>query len=170
MSPTLDRILGGLQGVRAAGSGWSARCPAHDDRRPSLSIREGERGLLLHCFSGCSLHAICGALGITPTDLFSGEPPPRGSRRFPVRRSLTPRELLQAVEYGLWRGAVAHGLRGLAVLDRAHGLDTSTWTDTDVDRAMWAVCRGYADLGVTDHLHRLAFAFRKRLIKEGSHA
>ena len=170
MPSTLNKVLGRLQHVRTTGSGWRARCPAHDGRRPSLSIREGERGLLLHCFSGCPLDAICAALGITPTDLFSDKPSPRGTRRAPGRRPLTPREFLTAVESGLWRGAIAHELRGLAVLDRARGLNTSAWTDTDVDRAMRAVCRGYNDLGVADHLHGLVFAFRERLIKEESHA
>lgn len=28
-------------------------CPAHDDRSPSLSIRQGDRGLLVHCYAGC---------------------------------------------------------------------------------------------------------------------
>lgn len=28
-------------------------CPAHDDRRPSLSIRQGHKGILVHCFAGC---------------------------------------------------------------------------------------------------------------------
>jgi Toprim domain len=29
-------------------------CPAHDDASPSLSLRDGERGLVVHCFAGCS--------------------------------------------------------------------------------------------------------------------
>ena len=35
---TIVRALGG----RKAGLGWMARCPAHDDREPSLSIREAD--------------------------------------------------------------------------------------------------------------------------------
>jgi hypothetical protein len=35
------------------GRGGMCRCPAHDDRRPSLSIRVGDYGLLYHCFAGC---------------------------------------------------------------------------------------------------------------------
>jgi len=33
--------------------GGMCRCPAHDDRTPSLSIRSGEQRLLFHCFAGC---------------------------------------------------------------------------------------------------------------------
>lgn len=36
---TIAYALGG----RKAGSGWTARCPAHEDRMPSLSIREFQR-------------------------------------------------------------------------------------------------------------------------------
>jgi putative DNA primase/helicase len=39
--------------ARRSGSGWMARCPAHDDRNPSLSIREADGKVLLHCHAGC---------------------------------------------------------------------------------------------------------------------
>lgn len=39
------------------------RCPAHDDRTPSLSVRVGRTRLLLHCFSGCRAADILRALG-----------------------------------------------------------------------------------------------------------
>lgn len=48
----------GAQIVRALGGHWTGRggmcrCPAHDDRDPSLSVRLGDRSLLFHCFAGC---------------------------------------------------------------------------------------------------------------------
>jgi hypothetical protein len=50
------------------GSGWVARCPAHDDQRASLSIGQGEDGrLLLHCHAGCEFDAILKASGVEPT-------------------------------------------------------------------------------------------------------
>jgi DNA primase len=53
-STPLERILARLDGVRASGQGFLARCPAHDDHHPSLSIREGRNGrVLLHCWAGC---------------------------------------------------------------------------------------------------------------------
>ena len=55
---------------------WVARCPAHGDRRPSLSIRAGEGGrTLIHCFAGCSLKDILAAAGLHIADLFPGPPP-----------------------------------------------------------------------------------------------
>lgn len=51
-----------LAAVRS-GSGWVARCPAHDDRRPSLSINEGEDGrVLVRCHAGCDQSAVIDAL------------------------------------------------------------------------------------------------------------
>ena len=51
-------ILPKLERVRATSNGWIARCPVHDDRRPSLSIREECGNLLLYCHAGCSFEAI----------------------------------------------------------------------------------------------------------------
>jgi DNA primase len=53
-----------------------ARCPAHPDRSPSLSIAEGANGrVLLHCFAGCSLDAILAALSLSMSDFFQEAPP-----------------------------------------------------------------------------------------------
>jgi len=48
---------------------WRAHCPAHDDKEPSLSVAEGDNCILVHCFAGCTIDAICTALGITTKDL-----------------------------------------------------------------------------------------------------
>lgn len=69
------RLLSQLHRVRKSGpSSWSACCPAHEDRSPSLAIREADDGrLLLHCFGGCSVDSVLGSLGMDMSDLF----PPR---------------------------------------------------------------------------------------------
>ena len=46
-------IARALGAARRSGRWWSCRCPAHDDRSPSLSLRDGERRLILHCWAGC---------------------------------------------------------------------------------------------------------------------
>lgn len=66
----VEHILSRLDSVRQSRKGWTARCPAHHDRIPSLSVREGERGVLLHCWAGCTVKEICAALGLDLKDLF----------------------------------------------------------------------------------------------------
>jgi putative DNA primase/helicase len=47
-------IIAKCLGGRKAGRGWTARCPAHDDREPSLSIRASDDGkVLVRCHAGC---------------------------------------------------------------------------------------------------------------------
>ena len=77
MTAPVDRVLAALAdcGVRPSGTGWSARCPAHDDRHASLAIGEGEDGrALLFCHGGCELADLLRALGLTARDLFIGPP------------------------------------------------------------------------------------------------
>jgi hypothetical protein len=66
------KIVDRLDKAREVGPGrWLACCPAHQDRSPSLSIREADDGrVLLHCFAGCNTEDVVSALGLTLTDLF----------------------------------------------------------------------------------------------------
>lgn len=69
---TPDEIAQHLHAHRAGPNKWVARCPAHDDRSPSLSIAAGRDGrTLLHCFAGCAPEAIVTAAGLTMASLFS---------------------------------------------------------------------------------------------------
>jgi DNA primase len=58
----LEAVLAQLEGVRRNGAGHIARCPAHEDRTPSLSINEHEGKILVHCHAGCSQEAVLAAL------------------------------------------------------------------------------------------------------------
>jgi putative DNA primase/helicase len=49
-------------GGHRAGRWWSCRCPAHDDRTPSLSLRDGDRGLIVRCWAGCDPRDVLAAL------------------------------------------------------------------------------------------------------------
>ena len=67
----VDRLLARLRKVRRTRAGWTALCPAHDDREPSLSINEGDDGrILLYCHAGCSTQGVLLALDMTFRDLF----------------------------------------------------------------------------------------------------
>lgn len=67
-------IASRLKGAKRGGKGWSARCPAHDDANASLSISDGDRGVVLHCHAGCSPEQVVGALGLSMADLFADRP------------------------------------------------------------------------------------------------
>jgi putative DNA primase/helicase len=56
---TIARALGGHR----AGATWMARCPVHEDRRPSLSISAGKAGkVLVRCHAGCDQRDLIAAL------------------------------------------------------------------------------------------------------------
>jgi putative DNA primase/helicase len=68
---TVESFIGHLDLVRRSGSGWVARCPAHDDCSPSLCIRVGSDGrTLIKCHAGCASTDIVSALGLQMSDLF----------------------------------------------------------------------------------------------------
>jgi CHC2 zinc finger len=103
----VEAILDRLQSVRRNGSGRMARCPAHQDRSPSLSIRKENGKILLYCFGGCSIEAVCAALEIKVSELFGNrrqihKPEPRIVRETQkriagLRSRLTPGDRERAV-------------------------------------------------------------------------
>jgi hypothetical protein len=63
-------LLNRLESVRPSGDGrWYARCSAHEDRSPSLSIRDTGERVLLHCFGGCEPDDVLSAVGLSWRDL-----------------------------------------------------------------------------------------------------
>ena len=82
-----DKLISRLEGVRNTGQDrWIARCPAHDDKSPSLAIREVDDRVLIHCFAGCSAQEIVSVVGLDLSDLFpeSREPHKPLSKPFPA--------------------------------------------------------------------------------------
>jgi len=54
-----DKIITRLDGVKSTGQDrWIAKCPSHEDKSPSLTIREVDDRLLIHCFAGCEPYEI----------------------------------------------------------------------------------------------------------------
>ncbi len=109
MLPLLTKVKQRLPGQ------WSACCPAHDDKSPSLSIRELPDGsLLIFCFGGCGAAAVVAALGLDMTDLYtqkekSGSEPTRHPRLLTAGQAL---ELLEkeALLVAVAAGNVLHGV------------------------------------------------------------
>lgn len=94
-----DTLISKLDKVKRTGKDrWSARCPAHADKGPSLSIRETDDGrVLVHCFAGCSIHEIVQAVGLELSDLF----PQRndGQHYRPERRPFPATDALRAISF-----------------------------------------------------------------------
>ena len=69
---SIEALISRLDGVKDTGGGrYMARCPAHDDRSPSLSVSEGDNDtVLVHCFSGCETEDVLSAVGLTFSDLY----------------------------------------------------------------------------------------------------
>ena len=96
---TAKEVVARLDGVRErAPDRWTAKCPAHQDKWPSLSIRELDDGtVLLYDFGGCHALDVVRAIGLEFSDLF----PDRHIRR--VEHSERPRipaaERLELIEH-----------------------------------------------------------------------
>lgn len=79
---TAHEFLPLLDGVKKSGDGWIARCPGHDDKKPSLSINQNDKGdILLKCHAGCTTQAVCDALGIAVSELFADPDSSRSNGR-----------------------------------------------------------------------------------------
>lgn len=71
LSSKTDQLLNKLDRVKQTGQGkWLAQCPAHDDKSPSLAIKEVGDRILVHCFAGCGVTEVLSAVGLEMTDLF----------------------------------------------------------------------------------------------------
>src|SRR5262245_44590106 len=100
--------------ARRTGSGWIARCPAHRDNTPSLSIHSKNDRVLVHCHAGCPQDAVIAAL--RQRGLWSEE-------RFPRRRAvaLDPERTEQLILAKYWRqAAIALIDELLATLPETH--------------------------------------------------
>jgi hypothetical protein len=149
MSTPVERVLAALREhghePKRAGTGWCCRCPAHDDRNPSLSIHAGDDGrALVNCHAGCTVDAVCGAIGLRPADLFNSHPSRMGGRngRKPrTRRRGDGDETTRKPARGGGSVTVAsdanHHAGGrtfptaraaVVELERGHGPRSTTWT------------------------------------------
>jgi hypothetical protein len=113
----IDLLTSKLHGAKKAGNGWVARCPAHDDRRASLSIGEGEDGrVLVHCHAGCDTSAVLAAVGLKMADLFPPKVDPTPARNGKLASS---------------GRTFATAMDAVAELECKHGKRSALWTYHD---------------------------------------
>jgi hypothetical protein len=134
-------LLDRLDGVRQTGAGrWIAKCPGHDDRRASLSIRELDDGrTLLHCFAGCDAEAVLNALQLDYSALFPDKPK-GGLYVMNERRPFSAMDVLRCVSFEALIAAVASS-------NLAHG---TALTETDHARLLLAAERLQSAVGVAN--------------------
>lgn len=87
----IDDLLSRLKKVHGRNGRWTACCPSHNDKSPSLAIRELEDGrILVKCFAGCSAHEIVTSVGMDLTDLFPPDDDSLSYRTKPAKRERKP--------------------------------------------------------------------------------
>jgi putative DNA primase/helicase len=69
----ISEFLAYFEGVRGSGPRWMARCPAHVDDRPSLSVSAVDGRILIHCFAGCDAGEVLESAGLSWEDLVTGD-------------------------------------------------------------------------------------------------
>ena len=142
------RFLERLRRVRNTGAGrWIACCPAHEDRTPSLAIRELEDGrLLVRCFAGCDIQDVIRAVGLKMTDLF---PDKRGAHDCKAR--LLPFEPEQVLR------AVAHEIAVIAIMaeDLAAGKPVSSLRATLAATRLFRGLDALGERGAAGELRRI---------------
>lgn len=94
---SVDTLLQRLKKVTGRNGHWTACCPSHEDRSPSLAITETDDGrILLKCFGGCSVQEIVGAIGMDMTDLF---PDSNDHYKPKVKNAFYATDLLKLIEF-----------------------------------------------------------------------
>ena len=95
---SVDNLLNRLQKVRRTGNNqFMACCPAHDDRSPSLAIKDnGDGKIILNCLAGCAKEDILGALGMEWADIM---PPNQPKEHFtkPIKQKIYATDALRAI-------------------------------------------------------------------------
>jgi hypothetical protein len=88
---TIAKTLGG----RRVGTGWIARCPAHEDRKPSFSITETKGGkVLVRCHAGCNQGRVIAVLrsrGLWEKDSGGNKSSPTTSRTSGIASAIARR-------------------------------------------------------------------------------
>ena len=127
MSDAVNKVISTLDAhgcqPKRSGKGWAARCPAHEDKSPSLSLSEGAEGrALLRCHAGCGVGAVLKALGLESGDLFADEPAGRrqiGSRSTtPAAKASTAAPLPRTVPS--WRRALGNAIKDFGEPSHVH--------------------------------------------------
>ena len=139
---TVETFLHRLEGVRPRGIGkWTAKCPSHADKSPSLAICEVHDRILVHCFAQCEKKAIVSAMGLTLSDLFFDAPDFPTAYRKRVRLAY---DRQRKAGYAEVDGFAIDALREADYFARSQqGLDITTWRNEQLSEELDALAEAY---------------------------
>lgn len=112
--------------TRMDGRQRDARCPAHEDRRASLSVGRGDDGrILLHCQAGCPLDAVLAAAGLTVADIM------------PARDTSTERRVVTTYRYEDERGMHLYDVLRFEPKDFRQRAADGSWSTKGIRRVLY---------------------------------
>lgn len=167
---TIEEFLENLQGVEATASGYTALCPAHQDRHPSLVVTEAADRTLVHCRAGCPTRDVLAALGLDYADLFldHGKTKRTHHRTRPHQPERLPSffwnwrsQCAELERLTQWKRENAEGM-----LAATQGLDVNALAATEFDEVMDLVARAYDWLARCGRLDETVFALQQVLRAE----
>ena len=120
---SIETLLDRLDGTKETGHGkFIACCPAHDDRSPSLAIKEEDDGrVLLHCFAGCETEDVLSALGLAFSDVMPERIGQNHTYKL-VRNRITAKEALGTLDHE----SLVVAIIGADILEHKR-VDDETW-------------------------------------------
>lgn len=132
MTP-IELVLSKLPDAKRNGKGWSSRCPAHEDRSPSLSINVSDDGrVLMKCHAGCTVGAVCSAIRLELADLFVKDPNGRHVHATRTRQSDTVTKTQRKPALGDGNGdgdtrTFPTAIEAIKELERSRGARDAIW-------------------------------------------
>lgn len=94
--PNIENLLNRLPSARPSGKNrWMAKCPAHEDRSPSLLISDNGEKLGIHCFAGCGGADVLAAIGLDFTVLY----PPQEKQNFTGLRPWERKDIEEKIRH-----------------------------------------------------------------------
>jgi hypothetical protein len=138
---TLSDFLAVLTDVKTrAGGRYMARCPAHEDSSPSLSVQAGEQAILLRCFAACTPLEIVSSLKLTMSDLFFGTPTKQAVRKAHAEQ-FRKRRVQQQREY-----KIALAREAMYEVMESEGISLDSLSDYSLDYRLNRLATCYAIL------------------------
>ena len=154
MALDLQEVLRCFDGVKRCNDDrYMARCPCHDDRKASLSIGRGQKGIVMKCQAGCDTHDILACVGLKPRDLFydlEHSPKTRAEVVAVYEYPNGVQKLRKSDKSFSWRRPDGNG----GWIYNRQGIPHSLYVAGDMSSSMIVVVEGEKD---ADNLHRLGY-------------